>query len=107
VIAVKRADHSINDALSVFAGHPQWLRCAGSAVGNRRMRSTIAGCGMLVRASFDISRPRYVSPRIFSDLRERQTPVSRKPVGRLMQKHGNVQCPQFCSLMDSFGNPTT
>jgi putative transposase len=41
-----------------------------------------------VRASFDASRKRYGSPRVWEDLREQAIHVSRKRVVRLMQEQG-------------------
>jgi putative transposase len=43
---------------------------------------------VLVRASFEASRQRYGSPRVWEDLREQQIHVSRKRVVRLMQEEG-------------------
>ena len=43
---------------------------------------------VLVRASFDESRRRYGSPRVFRDLVEQGIPVSRKRIARLMQEDG-------------------
>jgi putative transposase len=45
---------------------------------------------VLVRASFDESRRRYGSPRIWEDLVEQEVHVSRKRVVRLMQEEGLV-----------------
>jgi transposase InsO family protein len=45
---------------------------------------------VLVRASFDESRRRYGSPRIWEDLVEQEIHVSRKRVVRLMQEEGLV-----------------
>ena len=42
--------------------------------------------GVLVRESFEGSRQRYGSPRVWEDLREQEIRVSRKRVVRLMQK---------------------
>ena len=43
---------------------------------------------VLVRASFDESRRRYGSPRVYRDLVEQGIPVSPKRVARLMQEDG-------------------
>jgi putative transposase len=43
---------------------------------------------VLVRASFEASRQRYGSPRVWEDLREQDLRVSRKRVVRLMQEQG-------------------
>ena len=43
---------------------------------------------MLVRASFEESKHRYGSPRVYEDLIEQQERVSRKRVARLMQEVG-------------------
>jgi transposase InsO family protein len=43
---------------------------------------------VLVRASFETSKRRYGSPRIYKDLQEQQERVSRKRVIRLMQEDG-------------------
>ena len=43
---------------------------------------------MLVKASFDESRRRYGSPRVYEDLVEQKVRVSRKRVARLMQEDG-------------------
>jgi len=43
---------------------------------------------VLVRASFEASRHRYGSPRIYEDLVEQREPVSRKRVIRLMREDG-------------------
>jgi len=45
---------------------------------------------VLVRASFDGSRRRYGSPRIWEDLLEQEVHVSRKRVVRLMQEEGLI-----------------
>jgi len=45
---------------------------------------------VLVRASFEESRRRYGSPRIWADLLEQEVHVSRKRVVRLMQEEGLV-----------------
>ena len=44
--------------------------------------------GVLVRTSFEESRQRYGSPRVWEDLREQDVRVSRKRVVRLMQEQG-------------------
>jgi transposase InsO family protein len=43
---------------------------------------------VLVRESFEASRQRYGSPRVWEDLREQEIHVSRKRVVRLMQEEG-------------------
>ena len=43
---------------------------------------------MLIRESFEASRKRYGSPRVWEDLVEQKIRVSRKRVVRLMQEHG-------------------
>ena len=43
---------------------------------------------VLVRASFEASRQRYGSPRVFEDLLEQQIRVSRKRIERLMREDG-------------------
>jgi transposase InsO family protein len=45
---------------------------------------------VLVRASFEASKHRYGSPRIYEDLIEQDERVSRKRVVRLMQEEGLV-----------------
>jgi putative transposase len=44
--------------------------------------------GVLIRESFEASRKRYGSPRVWEDLQEQQVRVSRKRVVRLMQEQG-------------------
>ena len=43
---------------------------------------------MLIRESFEASRKRYGSPRVWEDLCEQKIRVSRKRVVRLMQEQG-------------------
>jgi transposase InsO family protein len=49
---------------------------------------------VLVRASFEESRRRYGSPRVYADLIEQEIHVSRKRVVRLMQEQGLVARPR-------------
>src|SRR5207344_367101 len=44
--------------------------------------------GVLVRESFEASRKRYGSPRVWEDLRTQDVRVSRKRVVRLMREQG-------------------
>ncbi len=44
--------------------------------------------GVLIRESFEVSRKRYGSPRVWEDLQEQEIQVSRKRVVRLMQEQG-------------------
>ena len=65
------------------SGYYAWIERPASAHDqqDRRLR-------VLVRASFEASRQRYGSPRVWEDLREQQIHVSRKRVVRLMQEEG-------------------
>ena len=65
------------------SGFYAWRRRSESAHTQRDRRLKV-----LVRASFDASKQRYGSPRIYKDLIEQQEPVSRKRVIRLMQEDG-------------------
>lgn len=86
-IAAKRAEHTVSILCRCLrvtrSGFYSWLRRPESAHAqtDRRLR-------VLVRASFDESRHRYGSPRVYADLRAQQVRVSRKRVVRLMQEDG-------------------
>jgi transposase InsO family protein len=72
------------DALGVSpSGYYAWARRPDSAHARRDRQLRV-----LVRASFEASRHRYGSPRIYADLREQHECVSRKRVIRLMQEDG-------------------
>jgi transposase InsO family protein len=65
------------------SGYYAWRRRPESAHAQRDRQLR-----MLVRASFDASKPRFGSPRIYEDRREQKIHISRKRVIRLMQKDG-------------------
>ena len=65
------------------SGYYAWRRRPESAHAQRDRRLRV-----LVRASFDASKQRYGSPRIYEDLLEQKVRVSRKRVIRLMQEEG-------------------
>jgi putative transposase len=65
------------------SGYYTWCRRPESAHAQRDRQLRV-----LVRASFDASKHRYGSPRIYEDLREQQVRISRKRVIRLMQEDG-------------------
>ena len=88
-IAARKAEHTVTilcRCLEVArSGFYAWCRRPESrrAREDRRLK-------VLVRASFDESHRRYGSPRIHADLIDRQEPVSRKRVIRLMREDGLV-----------------
>jgi len=86
-IAAEKADFRVRDccrALQVSSsGFYAWRRRPASAHATRDEQLRV-----LVRASFDASRRRYGSPRIYEDLLEQDVRVSRKRVIRLMQAEG-------------------
>jgi transposase InsO family protein len=65
------------------SGYYAWCRRPESEHAHRDRQLRV-----LVRASFDASKQRYGSPRIYEDLREQQVRISRKRVIRLMQEDG-------------------
>jgi transposase InsO family protein len=88
-IAAKTAEHTVSilcRCLQVTrSGFYAWRRRPESThvQTDRRLR-------VLVRASFEESRQRYGSPRIYEDLVEGGLAVSRKRIVRLMQEEGLV-----------------
>jgi len=65
------------------SGYYAWCGRPESVRGQRDRQLRV-----LVRASFEGSRQRYGSPRVWEDLREQNVHVSRKRVVRLMQEQG-------------------
>ena len=65
------------------SGYYAWCRRPASAHAQRDRQLCV-----LVRASFDASKHRYGSPRIYEDLRAQDERVSRKRAMRLMQQEG-------------------
>ncbi len=86
-IAAEKASFKISElcrALEVSpSGYYAWCRRPESAHGQRDRQLRV-----LVRASFEASKHRYGSPRIYEDLLEQDERVSRKRVIRLMQEDG-------------------
>ena len=85
------------------SGFYAWRRRSESAHTQRDRRLKV-----LVRASFDASKQRYGSPRIYKDLIEQQEPVSRKRVIRLMQEDGlkaRVRKRFTCTTMSDHDQP--
>lgn len=65
------------------SGFYAWCRRPESAHGRRDRQLRV-----LVRESFEASRGRYGSPRVWEDLREQQVSTARKRVARLMRQEG-------------------
>jgi putative transposase len=86
-IAAEKASFSISElcrALEVSpSGYYAWSQRPESVHAQRDRQLKV-----LVRASFEASKHRYGSPRIYEDLREQDERVSRKRVIRLMQEDG-------------------
>lgn len=86
-IAAEQAHYSLSVLCRCMrvtrSGFYAWRGRPESAHAQRDRRLTI-----LVRASFDASKQRYGSPRIYRDLIEQREAVSRKRVMRLMQEAG-------------------
>jgi putative transposase len=86
-IAGEKASFKVSElcrALDVApSGYYAWCRRPESAHAKRDRQLKV-----LVRASFDASKHRYGSPRIYEDLLEQDVRVSRKRVIRLMQEDG-------------------
>jgi transposase InsO family protein len=106
-IAVEKASFRISQLCRVLdvapSGYYAWVKRPASARAQRDRRLKV-----LVRASFDASKPRYGSPRIHRDLVEQEEPVSRKRVIRLMQEDGlkaRVRKRFTCTTMSDHGQP--
>jgi putative transposase len=88
-IAVEKAEHSVTMLCRCLrvarSGFYAWQRRpeATHARDDRRLK-------VLVRVSFEESKHRYGSPRVYEDLLEQHEHVSRKRVVRLMQEDGLV-----------------
>jgi len=86
-IAAEKASHSLMILCRCLrvtrSGFYAWQRRPESVHTKRDRHLKV-----LVRASFDASKYRYGSPRIYKDLREQDERVSRKRVIRLMQEDG-------------------
>jgi putative transposase len=85
------------------SGYYAWCRRPESAHTQRDAQLRV-----LVRASFEASKHRYGSPRIFRDLLEQQVRVSRKRVIRLMQEDGlkaRVRKRFTCTTMSDHDQP--
>jgi putative transposase len=84
-IATEKAHHSLTRLCCCLrvtrSGFHAWQKRPASAHATRDLQVKV-----LVRASFDASKGRYGSPRVYKDLQEQQEPVSRKRVIRLMQE---------------------
>ena len=70
------------------SGYYAWCRRSASAHAYRDQQLRV-----LVRVSFEASKQRYGSPRIYEDLREQAVLVSRKPLIRLMQEEARMARP--------------
>lgn len=106
-IAAEKATFRISQlcrALEVApSGYYAWVDRPESARAQRDRRLKV-----LVRASFDASKQRYGSPRIYEDLVELDEPVSRKRVIRLMQEDGlkaRVRKRFKCTTMSDHDQP--
>ena len=106
-IAAEKASFRISQlcrALEVApSGYYAWVDRPESARAQRDRRLKV-----LVRASFDASKQRYGSPRIYEDLVELDEPVSRKRVIRLMQEDGlkaRVRKRFKCTTMSDHDQP--
>ncbi len=88
-IAAKKAEHTVSILCRCLrvtrSGFYAWQRRPESTHTRDDRRLTV-----LVRASFEESKHRYGSPRVYKDLIEQDEHVSRKRVGRLMQEDGLV-----------------
>ena len=86
-IAAEKADFPVTKLCQVLR-----LSRSGFYASQGRPESTHARddrrLRVLVRASFDESRQRYGSPRVYEDLVEAEVRISRKRVARLMQEDG-------------------
>jgi len=86
-IAAEKASHSLMILCRCLrvtrSGFYAWQRRPESVHTKRDRHLKV-----LVRASFDASKHRYGSPRIYKDLRKQDERVSRKRVIRLMQEDG-------------------
>jgi putative transposase len=84
-IATEKAHHSLTRLCRCLrvtrSGFHAWQTRPESAHAKRDRQLKV-----LVRASFDASKGRYGSPRVYKDLQEQQEPASRKRVIRLMQE---------------------
>jgi transposase InsO family protein len=84
-IATEKAHHSLTRLCRCLrvsrSGFDVWQKRPASAHAKRDKHLKV-----LVRASFEASKGRYGSPRVHKDLQERNEPVSRKRVIRLMQE---------------------
>lgn len=106
-IAAEKATFRISQmcrALDVApSGYHAWVRRPASARAQRDRRLKV-----LMRASFEASKQRYGSPRIYKDLVELKEPVSRKRVIRLMQEEGlkaRVRKRFKCTTMSDHDQP--
>ena len=106
-IAAEKATFRISQmcrALDVApSGYHAWVRRPESARAQRDRRLKV-----LMRASFEASKQRYGSPRIYKDLVELEEPVSRKRVIRLMQEDGmkaRVRKRFKCTTMSDHDQP--
>jgi len=88
-IAAKKAEHTVSILCRCLrvtrSGFYAWQRRPESTHTRDDRRLTV-----LVRASFEESKHRYGSPRVYKDLIEQDEHVSRKRVVRLMQEDGLV-----------------
>ena len=88
-IAAKKAEHTVSILCRCLrvtrSGFYAWQRRPESWHARRDRQFRV-----LVQASFEASRQRYGSPRVYEDLREQHESVSRKRVVRLMQEDGLV-----------------
>jgi putative transposase len=88
-IAAKKAEHTVRILCRCLrvtrSGFYAWQRRPESTHARRDRQLRV-----LVQASFEASRQRYGSPRVYEDLREQHESVSRKRVVRLMQEDGLV-----------------
>jgi len=88
-IAAKKAEHTVSILCRCLrvtrSGFYAWQRRPESRHARRDRQLRV-----LVQASFEASRQRYGSPRVYEDLREQHESVSRKRVVRLMQEDGLV-----------------
>jgi transposase InsO family protein len=86
-IAAEKAVFRVSELCRVLA-----VSSSGFYAWRRRPESTHAQrdrqLRVFVRTSFEASKHRYGSPRIYADLREQEQRVSRKRVIRLMQEEG-------------------
>jgi transposase InsO family protein len=106
-IAAEKATFPISQlcrALDVApSGYHAWVRRPESARAQRDRQLKV-----LMRTSFEASKQRYGSPRIYKDLVELNEPVSRKRVIRLMQEDGlkaRVRKRFKCTTMSDHDQP--